>query len=52
MFMERLMGDITIHKPAVPPTANLTLGNDFDFWAIHAAQRWHVCTRLHTPVVV
>lgn len=48
MFMERLMGGITIHKPVVPPTVILTLGNGFDFWAIHAAQRWHVCIQLLT----
>ena len=42
------MGGITIHKPLVPPTVVLALGNGFDFWAIHAAQKWHVCIQLLT----
>lgn len=42
MFMERLMGGITMHKPPVPPGVVLTLGNDY-FWAIRAAQEWPVC---------
>jgi hypothetical protein len=43
MFMERLVGGITMHKPLVPPAVVLTLGNGFDFWAIRAAQEWPVC---------
>jgi hypothetical protein len=42
MFMENLIGGITMHKPLVPPTAVLTLGNGFDFWAIRAAKEWPV----------
>ena len=42
--MEHLLGGITMHKPAVPPAAVLTLGNGFDFWAVHAAQKWPVRT--------
>ncbi len=41
--MERLVGGITMHKPHVPPSVVLTLGNGFDFWAIRAAQEWPVC---------
>jgi hypothetical protein len=48
MFMERLVGGITMHKPLVAPAAVLTLGNGFDFWAIHAAQKWPVRTTLAT----
>lgn len=44
--MERLMGSITIHKPVTAPAAVLTLGNGFDFWAIHAARIWPVCIQL------
>jgi hypothetical protein len=40
--MERLLGGITMHKPAVAPAVVLTLGNGFDFWAVHAAQKWPV----------
>jgi hypothetical protein len=43
--MERLVGGIAMHKPLVPPTVVLTLGNGFDFWAIRAAQEWPVCTQ-------
>ncbi|KAI0001478.1 hypothetical protein BJV74DRAFT_818906 [Russula compacta] len=43
MFMERLMGGITMHKPAVVPAVVLSLGNGFDFWAINAAQKWLKC---------
>jgi len=43
MFLERLLGGITIHKPVVPPGVVLTLGNGFDYWAVHAAQKWPVC---------
>jgi hypothetical protein len=43
MFMEHLVGGITMHKPLVPPKDVLTLGNGFDFWAIRAAQEWSVC---------
>jgi hypothetical protein len=46
MFMERLMGDITMHKPLVAPGVVLALGNGFDFWAIRAAQKWPVCIHL------
>jgi hypothetical protein len=46
--MERLVGGITMHKPLVAPAAVLTLGNGFDFWAIHAAQKWPVRTTLAT----
>ena len=49
--MERLMGGITIHKSVAPPTVVLSLGNGFDFWAIQAAQKWHVCIQLLTPWV-
>lgn len=43
MFMERLMGGITMHKPLAPPGVVLTLGNGSDIWAIRAAQEWPVC---------
>ncbi|KAI9512068.1 hypothetical protein F5148DRAFT_1165976 [Russula earlei] len=43
MFMERLVGGITLHNPDVPPEVVLALGNGFDFWAIHAAQTWPKC---------
>ena len=43
MFMERLVGGITMHKPLVPPGVVLTLGSGFDFWAIRAVQEWPVC---------
>jgi hypothetical protein len=46
MFMERLMGSITIHRPVTAPAAVLALGNGFDFWAVHAAQKWPVCIQL------
>jgi hypothetical protein len=46
MFMERLVGDITMHKPLVAPGVVLALGNGFDFWAIRAAQKWPVCIHL------
>jgi len=49
MFMERLMGGITIHKPVTPPGVVLALGNGFDFWAIYAAQKWHVCILPPSP---
>jgi len=45
MFMERLVGGITMHKPAIAPAAVLTLGNGFDFWAVQAAQKWPVRTK-------
>jgi len=47
MFMERLVGDITLHKPAVAPGVVLTLGNGFDPWAVHAVHKWPV--RLQLP---
>jgi len=48
MFMEHVMGSIIIHKPVALPAVVLSLGNDFDFWAIQATQRWHVCIQLLT----
>jgi hypothetical protein len=42
MFMERLTGSITMHRPVTAPTVVLALGNDFDFWAIKAAREWPV----------
>lgn len=53
--MERLVGGITMHKPAVAPAVVLSLGNGFDFWAINAAQKWPVCIQLtslrSTPIL-
>jgi hypothetical protein len=43
MFMEELVGGITMHKPLVPPRVVLSLGSCCDFWAIRAAQEWPVC---------
>jgi len=40
--MERLLGDITLHKPAVAPRVVLTLGNGFDPWAVRAVHKWPV----------
>ncbi|KAF8263903.1 hypothetical protein EI94DRAFT_1806554 [Lactarius quietus] len=40
MFMERLTGGITMHRPVTAPAVVLALGNDFDFWAIKAAREW------------
>ncbi|KAH9002924.1 hypothetical protein EDB86DRAFT_2893972 [Lactarius hatsudake] len=40
MFMERLTGGITMHKPVTAPAVVLALGNGFDFWAINAAREW------------
>lgn len=48
MFMERLTGGITMHRPVTAPAAVLALGNDFDFWAIKAAQEWPVGVPLRT----
>ena len=45
MFMEHLVGGITMHKPLVPPRVVLALGNGFDIWAIRAAQEWPVCVQ-------
>ena len=42
MFMERLTGSITMHRPDTAPAVVLALGNDFDFWAIKAAREWPV----------
>jgi hypothetical protein len=42
MFMERLTGGITMHRPVTAPTVVLALGNDFEFWAIKAAREWPV----------
>jgi len=42
MFMERLTGGITMHRPVTAPGVVLALGNDFDFWAINAAREWPV----------
>jgi hypothetical protein len=44
--MERLMGSITIHRPATVPVTVLALGNGFDFWAIRAAREWPVGIQL------
>ena len=43
MFMECLVGGITMHQPLVPPRVVLTLGSGFGFWAIRAVQEWPVC---------
>jgi hypothetical protein len=48
MFMERLTGGITMHRPVTAPAVVLALGNDFDFWAIKAAREWPVSVSLRT----
>jgi hypothetical protein len=50
MFMERLMGSITMHRPVTAPVAVLALGSGSDFWAIHAAQEWPVCIQPTTSI--
>ena len=48
MFMERLTGSITMHRPVAAPAVVLALGNDFDFWAIKAAREWPVGVPFHS----
>ena len=48
MFMERLTGSITMHRPVTAPAVVLALGNDFDFWAIKAAREWPVGVPFHS----
>ncbi|KAI0264475.1 hypothetical protein BC834DRAFT_970799 [Gloeopeniophorella convolvens] len=43
MFMERLIGDIAMHRPTSPPNSVLALGNGSEYWALNAAQKWPRC---------